>query len=689
MSRCVTQRVLARDSQALSSTVKLMARKKPASAKQRKAQLQLKRAVKRGDVEPEQLPQPKSRRHLHSRSAATTEGASSAIAAASARRLQSAFVKLSPALLERSKVLAARVHLTRPVPSAAAVWSVHSGRIDEGIEGEMRASMSCMRRPKWRYEMTKKEVEKNEEGVFSQWLAKTDAIVEEWVKLAEEDAQSRVKKGPDEEIETEGDEMPKSPTIFERNLEVWRQLWRVTELSQILLILLDSRCPLLHIPASLSSYLSTLPQTRLILVLTKVDISGPERANAWDAYLRTRYPTARVVQVEAYIQTASSEGATERKRRFEPHIPQTFKERLVQTLKEVHQGMLVPPERIRDDEAKVKNWKPRVKLEVDWDAVLKAGPKSSVPRDGRDHGVDEALDDDEAREPDYLTIGLIGQPNVGKSSLLNALFGTTKVRASKTPGKTKHFQTLFWTPDIRLVDCPGLVMPDLVPLEMQVLSGILPIARMPALPLCIAYAAQLLPLERILGLMHPSTSSPAPADKRTWREGSRQTEGTKTVEAPWTAMDVMSAYADKKGWVTAKAGRSDINRAGNASTSRLTFFCDNAVLRALAEGKIRWAFWPPGSEAAAIDQPGNGIWIPAAEGYDDDALSDSEDERDEEEGGNEDDDDGDDEEVTIVSSDEENDGMAAKFGRFALLGGDDADDDSNQSESGDDSDNSE
>jgi hypothetical protein len=34
--------------------------------------------------------------------------------------------------------------------------------------------------------------------------------------------------------------------------------------------------------------------------------------------------------------------------------------------------------------------------------------------------------------------------------------------------QTKHFQTLFWTPDVRLVDCPGLVMPNFVPMEMQV-----------------------------------------------------------------------------------------------------------------------------------------------------------------------------------------------------------------------------
>jgi len=34
--------------------------------------------------------------------------------------------------------------------------------------------------------------------------------------------------------------------------------------------------------------------------------------------------------------------------------------------------------------------------------------------------------------------------------------------------QTKHFQTLFWTPDVRLVDCPGLVMPNFVPMETQV-----------------------------------------------------------------------------------------------------------------------------------------------------------------------------------------------------------------------------
>lgn len=39
---------------------------------------------------------------------------------------------------------------------------------------------------------------------------------------------------------------------------------------------------------------------------------------------------------------------------------------------------------------------------------------------------------------------------------------------SRSLFQTKHFQTLFWTPDVRLVDCPGLVMPNFVPMETQV-----------------------------------------------------------------------------------------------------------------------------------------------------------------------------------------------------------------------------
>ena len=42
-----------------------------------------------------------------------------------------------------------------------------------------------------------------------------------------------------------------------------------------------------------------------------------------------------------------------------------------------------------------------------------------------------------------ITIGMVGFPNVGKSSTINALLGTKKTSVSATPGKTKHFQVGF------------------------------------------------------------------------------------------------------------------------------------------------------------------------------------------------------------------------------------------------------
>jgi large subunit GTPase 1 len=40
---------------------------------------------------------------------------------------------------------------------------------------------------------------------------------------------------------------------------------------------------------------------------------------------------------------------------------------------------------------------------------------------------------------DRLMVGMVGYPNVGKSSAINVLCGRKRVGVASMPGKTKHF----------------------------------------------------------------------------------------------------------------------------------------------------------------------------------------------------------------------------------------------------------
>lgn len=56
-----------------------------------------------------------------------------------------------------------------------------------------------------------------------------------------------------------------------------------------------------------------------------------------------------------------------------------------------------------------------------------------------------------------ITVGVVGFPNVGKSSIINSLKRGKVVGVSSTPGFTRGMQEIVLDKDIKLLDCPGVV----------------------------------------------------------------------------------------------------------------------------------------------------------------------------------------------------------------------------------------
>ncbi|CED84549.1 Predicted GTP-binding protein MMR1 [Phaffia rhodozyma] len=567
-----------------------MAKRKPQSTKQRKAQLQEKRAIKRGDIDPPDKPKPfNTRKPNPGRIRETTANAPRS------QQLVSKFLPLTPQYLANSKTLSLTLPLDRPLPDEISTFP-----IELISQSGLTKQLTVPRRPKWRYEMTKKEVEANEAGLFKKWLAGMDECVERWRKTEEKNESEEKAEidgagedgKEDREVKSQQIRWPKSTTYFERNLEVYRQLWRTTEASPILLVLIDIRCPPLHFPPSMQDYISSLqPKKEVILILTKCDLVPEDVRTGWVQWCEKEWAEKwgwDVICLESYRREKRAQGT---RSILKSHLPPASLSTLVSSLKRAHVRLLTPPPAVQADRKRLEQWSPKIRREIDWNSLLAekdleepdpepAKPVTDLGQDEHDAPQTREEADEEANL-EYLTIGLIGQPNVGKSSLLNALVGKSKVRASKTPGKTKHLQTIFWTKEIRLADSPGLVLPSMTPFELQAISSILPISTIPALPSVIRLACQLMPLERVLGLKHEDEDKEKEMkDKKTWRPGSL-VRGGRTKEEVWTTGMIMEGWALERGFLTAKAGRPDFNRAGNH------------ILRSIAEARIPWSFRAP------------------------------------------------------------------------------------------------
>jgi len=74
-------------------------------------------------------------------------------------------------------------------------------------------------------------------------------------------------------------------TPFERNLEVWRQLWRVIERSHLIVQIVDARNPLLFRSQDLDTYVKEVdPNKRNLLLINKADFLSKNQRRQWADY---------------------------------------------------------------------------------------------------------------------------------------------------------------------------------------------------------------------------------------------------------------------------------------------------------------------------------------------------------------------------------------------------------------------
>lgn len=74
-------------------------------------------------------------------------------------------------------------------------------------------------------------------------------------------------------------------TPYEKNLEFWRQLWRVVERSDVVIQIVDARNPLLFRCEDLEKYVKEVSESKLNLILVnKADFLSDEQRQHWADY---------------------------------------------------------------------------------------------------------------------------------------------------------------------------------------------------------------------------------------------------------------------------------------------------------------------------------------------------------------------------------------------------------------------
>ncbi|KAL8129293.1 hypothetical protein V2J09_018448 [Rumex salicifolius] len=183
----------------------------------------------------------------------------------------------------------------------------------------------------------------------------------------------------------------------------YKDLVKVIELSDVILEVLDARDPLGSRCLDMEKMVTSHPDKRLVLVLNKIDLVPREAAEKWLKYLREELPAiafkCSTQQQKSNLGWKSSKAATT------SNILQTSDCLGAETLIKL-----------------LKNY-------------------------SRSYDIKKTI-----------AVGIVGLPNVGKSSLINSLKRSHAVKAGSTPGLTRTIQEVHLDKNVKLLDCPGVVL---------------------------------------------------------------------------------------------------------------------------------------------------------------------------------------------------------------------------------------
>ena len=338
------------------------------------------------------------------------------------------------------------------------------------------------RRPPWTREMTAAELDAREQASFLEWRRRLAVVEERYRNGASSSSSSSSRRNKTNNgIGTGGAAML---TPFEKNLQVWRQLWRVLERSDLVVQIVDARDPLMYRCEDLEEYVrehaARGAKKRSFLLLNKADMLPFTLRSAWAAYFRERGVNFAFWSAKAASEEEEEEDEEHRKDDDDDDDDDQKEEKKEKQKEEKEEDKQAEEEipsamSLESMQKRVSTFEPERLLTRDELLMVLEVEATLTATDG-------------GRLPDLRTmpgnaqrvvVGLVGYPNVGKSSTINALIGTKKTMVSATPGKTKHFQTLIVSDTLMLCDCPGLVFPSIGGSKAEmVAAGVLPVDRL-------------------------------------------------------------------------------------------------------------------------------------------------------------------------------------------------------------------